>query len=282
MKVYISVDIEGIAGIAHWDEALKEGPDHAAFRALMTGEAIAACEGARQGGATDILLRDAHQTARNLDLAHLPADIRIVRGWSGHPYKMIQELDDSFDALVLVGWHAAAADGGNPLSHTMTGTYAQITLNGAPLSELGLHALLAAGHGVPVVFLSGDAAICAEARAVNPAVTTVETKLGHGASVVSLTPAGACARIRDGVAAALQTPRSVHSLPAQDRYRLELRFKHHELAYRRAFYPGAELIADDTIRIDAGSAFEHVTNMPGPRRTAALTRALNEGLLMAS
>ena len=256
MKVYISVDIEGIAGIAHWDEALHDGPDYPAFRTLMTNEAIAACEGAANAGADEIYVRDAHETARNLDIARLPSGVRVIRGWSGHPYKMIQELDDSFDALVMVGWHGPAADGGNPLSHTMTGTYANITLNGAPLSEFGINALLAATHRVPVVFLSGDAAMCAQAQSVNPEMGVVETKYGHGASVVSITPAESCTRIRAGVEAALRTDFGGHSLPAADHFVMELRFNHHELAFKRSFYPGADLIADDTIRIEANSIFE--------------------------
>jgi len=256
MKVFISVDIEGIAGISHWDEALKSGPDYAPFRDLMTGEAIAACNGAKTAGATEIYLRDAHETARNLDITRIPAGVTLVRGWSGHPYKMVQELDETFDAVVMVGWHGPAGDGGNPLSHTMTGHYAHITLNGAPLSEFGINARIAATHGVPVVFLSGDAAICAEAVATNPAMETVETKVGHGASVVSLTPADACARIEAGVATALGRLKADHALPQADRYVMELRFSHHEMAFRRAFYPGATLIAPDTIRIEADAIFD--------------------------
>ncbi|QYX56791.1 M55 family metallopeptidase [Roseovarius sp. SCSIO 43702] len=256
MKVMISVDIEGIAGIAHWDEALKPRDEYPAFRDLMTDEAIAACQGARAAGATEIFLRDAHQTARNLDISRLPEGVRVIRGWSGHPFKMLQELDESFDAVAMVGWHGAARDGGNPLSHTMTGRFADITLNDEPLSEYGLHARLAASVGVPVVFLSGDAAICAEARGINPAINTVETKVGRGASVVTLVPRDACARIEAGVASALATPRTDHAMPVAQAHRLDLRFPHHELAYQKSFYPGARLVAPDTIRVEADTIFE--------------------------
>lgn len=251
MKVMISVDIEGIAGIAHWNEALKSGEDYAVFRELMTDEAIAACRGAQAAGAQDIVVRDAHETARNLNLSRMPAGIRVIRGWSGHPYKMVQEIDDGFDALVMVGWHGPAADGGNPLSHTMTGHYAHITLNGNPLSEFGINALIAATHGVPVVFLSGDSAICAEARPTNPAIATVETKVGKGASVVTIVPRESCDRIEAGVRDALAAPLTAHRLPRHESYRMDLRFSHHEMAYRRSFYPGARLIADDTISVEA-------------------------------
>ncbi|WP_238936811.1 M55 family metallopeptidase [Sulfitobacter mediterraneus] len=256
MKVFISVDIEGIAGIAHWSEALRENPDYPAFRDLMTNEAIAACEGARSGGATEIYLRDAHETARNLDIARIPAGVRLIRGWSGHPYKMVQELDDSFDAVVMIGWHGAAGDGGNPLSHTMTGHYAHITLNDVPLSEFRLHALLAAAHNVPVVFLSGDENICAEAQELNPAIATLSTKLGKGASVISMTPIEACTRITEEVAEVLSGDLSVHTCPAEAEYSVSLRFSHHEKAYRSSFFPGATLVADDTIEYQARTPLE--------------------------
>lgn len=109
---------------------------------------------------------------------------------------------------------------------------------------------------MPVVFLSGDSNICAEVNATNPAATTIETKYGRGASVVTITPAAACALIQQGVQAALTSDLSNHARPKADHYRMDLRFSHHELAFARSFYPGARLIADDTIRIEAEDIYE--------------------------
>jgi D-amino peptidase len=239
MKVMISVDIEGVTGAAHWDEALKSGPDHAALRARMTAEAAAAAEGAAAGGATEILVRDAHESARNVDPEALPRGVRLVRGWSGHPSKMIQGLDRSFDALILVGWHAAAGEAGSPLAHTINGLHAAIHLNGAPMSECVLYAHLAAAMGVPVAFVSGDAAVCAQARALNPACVTVATQEGQGASVVSRHPADMRAAIRDGCAHALRGDLRSHALPSAAAYRLEVEYKHPAEAFARSHYPGA-------------------------------------------
>ena len=105
MNVYISADIEGTAGITHWDEADRNNPAYPEFREAMTREVVAACEGAIAAGATDILIKDAHDSGRNIHVSQLPECARIVRGWSGHPYSMVQELDESFDALVLIGYH---------------------------------------------------------------------------------------------------------------------------------------------------------------------------------
>lgn len=110
MKVMINFDIEGIAGIAHWDEALKSDSGHAPFRNLMIDDAFATCRGAQAAGAAEIILRDAHEAARNLDFPRLPGRLEMVCGWSGHSCKMMQDLDDSVDALVMVGRPGTGAD----------------------------------------------------------------------------------------------------------------------------------------------------------------------------
>ena len=118
MKVYISVDIEGCAGITHWDEARKTHADYPEFREQMTREAVAAIDGARAAGATEILVKDAHSSGRNLITAMLPEDVRLIRSWAGHPLCMVQELDESFDAVLMIGeriaqyrsWHRLDRD----------------------------------------------------------------------------------------------------------------------------------------------------------------------------
>jgi len=256
MKVYISVDIEGTAGIAHWDEARKTNPDYAEFRERMTGEAVAACEGALAAGAGEIWVKDAHASGRNILAERLPAEARLIRGWSGHPFAMVQELDDSFRAAAFVGWHGPASHPANPLSHTMSLGYGQITLNGALCSEYLLHAHLAALVGVPVVFLSGDGGICALARATNPAIHTVETNAGAGDSVIAIQPALARERIRAGVEDALRSEPAAHVRPRSERYELRIRFGHHAIAYRKSFYPGARLDDPETLVFETGDVFE--------------------------
>jgi D-amino peptidase len=256
MKVYISVDIEGAAGITHWDEARKNNADYAEFRERMTGEAVAACEGALAAGATGLWVKDAHGSGRNILGERLPKEARLIRGWSGHPYCMLQELDDSFDAVALVGWHGPAADPGNTLSHTLTGSYGRMTLNGEPCSEYLIHAHVAALTGTPVVFLSGDAGICEQAKATNPAIHTVTTNIGHGDSVIAAHPAVARQRIHDGVEAALRSDLAAHVQPRAERHVLRIRFRHHGDAYRRSFYPGARLEDAETVTLETDDFFE--------------------------
>ncbi len=117
-------------------------------------EALLRCAGT---GAVEIWVKDAHGTGRNLTHQKLPIEAKLIRGWSGHPYAMVQELDSSFDAVVMVGYQAPAAHPSNPLSHTNKSKFNQRTLNGQDLSEYLWHAHTAALEQVPVVFLSGAA-----------------------------------------------------------------------------------------------------------------------------
>ncbi len=256
MKVYISVDIEGVAGIAHWDEARKPTKDYPELQARMTAEAVAACDGALAAGAAEIWVKDAHATGRNILAEQLPAQARLIRGWSGHPYGMLQELDRSFDAAAFVGWHSPASQPDNPLSHTLSLSYGKVTLNGEVCSEYLLHAHIAALTDTPVVFLSGDSGICAIAEAKNPAIHSVATNSGHGDSVVSMQPDLARRRIRETIEAAFKSDFSAHAQPRADHYRLELRFKHHGTAYAKSFYPGAWLTDGETLVFESDDFFE--------------------------
>lgn len=189
MKVFLSADIEGTAGITAFSEGDRTTPDWIEFRHLMTQEVIAACEGAYQAGATEIVIKDAHHTGRNIILDELPEYVRIVRSWSGHPYELMQEVNDTFDAAICTGYHAKAGDDGNPLSHTMlSGRVQQLRLNGAPIAEYHLAAYICGHAGVPIVFVSGDAAVCHDVKAFNQATVTVETLEGRGHSTISIAP----------------------------------------------------------------------------------------------
>ncbi|MEX2518525.1 MAG: M55 family metallopeptidase [Paracoccaceae bacterium] len=238
MKVFISADIEGTAGIAHWDEADRAHSDWTEFRALMTAEVVAACEGAQAAGATEVVIKDAHDSARNLIVAHLPEYARIVRGWSGHPDAMMFGMDAGFDAAIYTGYHAKAGSEGNPLAHTSNLRISRLLLNGEVASELTMNALCAARYGVPSVFLAGDAGICADAKSMAPGIVTVETLVGHGPSTTSIAPARSRLLIREGVEHALTGGRGAAPILA-DSYEIVIEFVNPTGAYRASWYPGA-------------------------------------------
>lgn len=255
MKVFISADIEGTAGITHWDEAERTKSDHAEFRALMTDEVVAACEGARAAGATEVLVKDAHDSARNLILSKLPAWVSIVRGWSGHPDLMMFGLDPSFSAALYTGYHDQAGTESNPLAHTLSGRISRLWINGAAASEFTLNALCAGRHGVPSVFLSGDRGICEAAGTMIPGIATVATSEGFGSATRSLSPAGAVLAIRESVEAALAARRG--GVPdMRGDWELRVEFNNPVDAYRGSWYPGVEHLAERTLRFRAGDFFE--------------------------
>lgn len=260
MKILISADMEGIACVGAREEVTKGERDYDAASAQMTAEVAAVLEGAYAAGVTHATVKDAHWTGRNLDAARLNApegrELRLIRGWSGHPFSMVQGLDESYDAVLFVGYHAAASRAGNPLAHTLASRLlAQVRINEHVASEFLIFSLAASLVKVPVVFLAGDGGICREARDFNPGIETVATFEGSGPSIVSLTPSESCRRIRLGVAAALAKPKpTILRLP--DRFQVSVDFRDPAEAYRRSFYPGARLQGDLTVAFETPDYFE--------------------------
>lgn len=241
MKVYISADIEGITGVTHWDETEVGKPGYESSRTQMAAEVRAACEGAATAGAREILVKDAHDTGRNLTPADLPPGTQLLRGWSGHPLAMIEELEPSCAGVVLVGYHAPAGSAGSPLAHSMAMRLHALEINGQPASELRLAAYSAAYVDVPVLFVSGDEETCAEAQRLNPRIGSLAVKRGVGGATVSVDSERAVAGIRDGVAAALTRDPQLCRLSLPNQFSVEVTYRDHPSAYRASFYPGASL-----------------------------------------
>ena len=256
MKIYVSGDIEGVTGVTVWDEAGLGKPEYAEFQQQMTTEVAAACAGALAAGATTIHVKDAHHTGRNIIAARLPAEAHLIRGWSGHPYMMLEGLDDSYDGVAMIGYHSASGSGANPLSHTLTPRVVEMRLNGRLASEFLLGAYTAALVGVPVLFVSGDQGLCDEVGEFDASIRTVAVKEGIGSSTRSIHPAQALSRIKDGVEHALRDGTGGRNITLPSHFVLETRYREHSDAYRNAFYPGAELKGDSTVLFETDDYFE--------------------------
>lgn len=258
MNVFISADIEGTCGIVHWDETERTRPgDYAPYQKQMTREVHAACEGilAADKG-SGILVKDAHDSARNLDPADFPESVRIMRGWTGDPLSMMSGIDTGdYGAALFTGYHAWASSSGNPLSHTMNLRNEYVTLNGVRMSEFMMNAYTAGYYGVPVVFLSGDKALCDFASELVPGITTVAVNEGRGGAVVSMHPDLAVSAIKEGAKKAMKNARNcVVTLP--DFFEMTVRFKNHKTAYSKSFYPGASLEDDKNVLYSSDDWFE--------------------------
>jgi len=218
VRVYISVDMEGIAGVVHESQTDPADPAHAAeygrFRRLMTGEANAAIEGALAAGATKVVVNDSHWFMRNLLAEELHQAAELLSG-DPKPRSMVEGIDSGFDAALFIGYHARAGTPHAVLDHTYADRIHEVRLNGRPVGELGINAALAGVAGVPVAVVSGDSSVAAEARALlGEDVATVVVKQAvsrHAAR--SVAPAVACRMIREGVAAALTQKHAPLVLP---------------------------------------------------------------------
>ena len=256
MKIYITADIEGITGASHWDETDKKNADYAEFREQMTAEVAAACEGALNAGATEIWVKDAHWTGRNILPARLPKQVRLVREWSGHPYAMMQELDNTFSAALAIGYHSRAASGTSPLAHTMNTNITYIKINGRYTAEFMISAYTAGLVGVPMVFVSGDAGVCQEAQALIPSLRSVAVMQGMGSSTISIHPQLAVEQIRAGVETALKDDVTKCRLQLPGHFSVEVRYRNHASAYHTSFFPGVTLKEPHTVQFEADDYFE--------------------------
>ena len=260
MKVYISSDIEGVAGITLPEEA---NPNHASvryFQEQMSLEVAAACEGAVKAGAKEIVVKDAHWLGNNIDPRRLPECTRIVRGWTGHPYKMMDGLDDSFDAVGFVGYHARAGSGGNPLAHTLAGGIVNaLRINGEPMSEFRLNTYTAEMLGIPVVFLSGDEALCQEVSAYNSQITTVPTMRGIGTGTISIHPHVAIKQIKSGFHEACKGNLQSRRVANPERFHIEIEYVKARVAYKNGFFPGAEMVNDNTVSLSSSNYWDILT-----------------------
>lgn len=255
-KLFISADIEGTAGVVNWNETEKSHADYAYFADQMTREVAAACEGAKAAGFDEVLVKDAHDSARNLNPRMLPEYAQIIRGWCSHPYCMVAGLDKSFDGVVLTGYHSAAMTDGNPLSHTMSLKIRYVKINGEIASEAMIACLTAAYEGVPVLAVCGDEALCESVRKVNPSINTVATNVGMGLGARTLHPNIALALIREAVKGAAQKEKQDMLYPLPSHFDIEISYIEHARAKGHSFYPGVTQVDATTLQFRTEDWFE--------------------------
>lgn len=238
-KLYVSADIEGVCGIADWTETEIGEAQGAYFRKEMTKEVVSACEAAVKHGVSDILVKDAHGSGRSIDPSALPREARILRSWTKDPLVMMAGLDASFGGVFFIGYHSAAGTDGNPLAHTMNGDNVAVMINGVLASEFMINSYIAGHIGVPVMMLTGDAALCATAASINPYIRTVAVSEGHGNASISIHPALAQERIAAAARDALSADPKSMLVQMPGSFKVSIYFKKHFLANRGSYYPGA-------------------------------------------
>ncbi|MGI9261099.1 MAG: M55 family metallopeptidase [Woeseiaceae bacterium] len=267
LKVFISVDMEGITGVVNVDDATRGGKDYDYFRQTMTREANAAIEGALAAGATEIIVRDSHGSALNLLPEMLNRNSKLLRDWSQGPMYMMEGIDESFDAAIYIGYHARAGTTNGVLDHTSSGNVTDVSINGISMPETGYNALMAGEYDVPVVFVAGDKAVCDQAEELLGTVETVAVKEGIGAAALNLHPEVAREQIRAGVERALRNLDDYGPYKLQPPYTLVLTLKTEQNIYRgAALYPGAKRTGDWELTYVADDVMEIIRAYVGMRR----------------
>jgi len=251
LKVFISVDMEGLAGVVTGREVDPAGPDYAHFRAIMAAETNAAIDGAFQGGATEVLVRDSHGSKQNL----LPADVdpraRLLRGASTGPKNMMEGIDSTFGAVVFVGYHAKAGTPNAILEHTSTGNVVDVSINGVSLPEGGYNALVAGLYGVPVVFVAGDRAVVDQLRGLLGAIDGVAVKTEIGDASLGMSPKRAQEEIRKTVAQAVRNRARNKPYAMPGPYTMVLKVKQ-----ERPLYAGAQRVREGEFTFTSASLLD--------------------------
>jgi D-amino peptidase len=256
LKVFISVDMEGIAGVVTSSETGTSGSDYGYFRRVMSAEANAAVLGAYDAGATEVVVRDSHGSARNILPDILDPRARLIRDWSGGPKWMMEGIDASFDAVVFIGYHAKAGTPNGVIDHTDNGNVVDFAINGVSLPEAGINALMAGSYDVPVVFVAGDQAICDQVTDLFGNIATVATKEGIGAASNGLHPDSASALIRAGVAEAVSNRSQYEPFTMTTPYTLVLKLKREASVYNGSYFPGATRTGDWELTFTSDDIFQ--------------------------
>jgi|SRR5579872_294321 len=249
LKVYISVDMEGVAGVVTADQLLPAGFEYERFRHFMTNETLAAVRAAKEAGAGEIVVSDSHGNGENLLIEEFPKDVQIVRAWPRHG-GMMAGLDSSFNAALFVGYHASTTNPKGVRAHTFSSAhYARVTLNGRAVTEGEYNAAYAGAKGVPVIFASGDDAAVEEIKSRLGNLEIVETKKSLGFhSAETLTPAASYDKIFGGVKSALARLHDFKPYVIKTPVTLEITFKNYTPAELLSYLRSVQRVDSHTIR----------------------------------
>ncbi len=241
MKVFISTDFEGTSGIVAWEQTIEGNPEYAHGRALLTAEVNAAIEGAIAGGATEIVVNDAHHNMRNLRADELAGEATLISG-RHKPLYMMQGLDGSFDAVFFVSYHGSISAETAILSHTYSpSAIYEARLDGHVVGESGLNALVAAHFAVPIVLVSGDAATARESERIAPEAQRIVVKESFGRFAAgNLHPSLARRLIYDGARQAIEHAAAARPPAFERPTRLDLQFLTADMAAMACWIAGVE------------------------------------------
>ena len=252
LKVHISVDMEGIAGVVTGEQLGPTGFEYGRFREFMTREALAAIEAAKAAGATEIIVADSHGNGQNLLIDQLPPDVRVIRAWPRR-LSMVAGIDEAIDAAIFIGYHAGTNNPAGVRAHTFSSAnLTRVALNGVNMTEGSWNAAIAGQFGVPVVMMSGDDAAIAEVRKLVGNIEAAETKRSLGFhSASTITPQASSTLIAQRVRTALGRLAEFKPYKVQTPVTVDVSFKNYMPAEVLAYLPLFQRIDSHSIRFRA-------------------------------
>ena len=251
LKVFISSDMEGIAGLVSGTQVSAGERDYGVGRKLMIAETNAAIAAAFDAGATEVIVNDSHGSQTNLLAEDIDRRAVLITG-APKPMGMMQGIDSTFDAVIFIGYHAQASTVDAVLGHTYSGALKSVKLNGREVGEYGLNATAAGHFGVPVVFISGDRAVVEQARALIPSIEGLAVKDGIGQTAArTMHPAEARERIGQGVKAGLARRAQIRPLTLSRPTTIEVEVSNVEFADAAMMVPGMRRVSGRVVSYTA-------------------------------
>jgi D-amino peptidase len=249
LKVYISADMEGVVGVVTGDHLGPAGFEYQKAREWLTAEVNTAIQAAKDAGATEIVVSDSHGNGENILMDLLPSDVKLVRSWP-RPLMMMQGIDESFDAILFIGYHASTTNSAGVRAHTMSsGTLTAVRLNGVAVPEAAINAAIAGHFGVPVVMISGDNVIIDEAREHLGEIEGAVLKEAYGFhSAITVMPEVANRIIREKVTAALGRLDDFEPYRLEGPVEVEVSFKNYLAAELLSYLSIVDRVDSHTIR----------------------------------
>jgi len=262
MKVYISVDMEGATGVVNPLQVRAESPSEYEFGCKMQLHDLkAVIDGAFEGGATEVIVNDSHARMINVDVSHLPQNVRLISG-NLKPLGMAEGIKEGCDCAFFVAYHAMAGTANAILDHTVSSkTIFNVKLNGKLVGETGLNAAVCIENDVPVVLVAGDKAVCEEAKILfgNEGLVTCAVKEGRSNSCAALLPPEETYQLlKDAAGKALKTFNSTKSSQNlfNSPYDLEITFRQTSQCDAVSYLPGIKRLDGRTIQAQCDSAEE--------------------------
>ncbi|GGC90729.1 D-aminopeptidase [Thalassobacillus devorans] len=246
MKLFLSVDMEGITGLPDYTYVDSSELNYDRARRIMTEETNYVIEAARKSGCEEVLVNDSHSKMNNLLIDQLHPEAQLITG-DVKPLSMVQSLDDSYAGAMFIGYHARAGQRG-VMSHSMIFGVRNFYINDVEVGELGFNAYVAGYYGVPVLLVAGDNCAAKEAEGLIPNITTAVVKETISrSSVKSLTPVKAGELIQEKVTAALKKRNLVKPLTPPDNPVLRIEFNNYGQAEWANLMPKTEIEPGTTI-----------------------------------